>query len=198
MVLKDDHGHVPYKIEPSFTHSSSYTMREPEYDDPLAPRFDRFIDGFRRDPNSTFSAAAHLEDPTRQLPLHHGPYYDLHLATLENAHIGLARRLKGRHLQMIAIGGSIGTVENAQLTPTRANIGLRNRAVCRVRQIVEQRRPGLTARGLFDSWSDAVLYMSGSGRACCDLPSGRILFILGNTLSGPLLGIRHGLEVCTT
>lgn len=113
MVPKDDHGPVPYKIEPSFTHSSSYTMREPEYDDPLAPRFDRFIDSFRRDPNSTFSAASHLEDPSRQLPMHNGShYYDLHLATLENAHIGLSRRLKGRHLQMIAIGGSIGMLKS--------------------------------------------------------------------------------------
>ncbi|CAI4216677.1 unnamed protein product [Parascedosporium putredinis] len=36
-------------------------------------------------------------------------YYDIHQATLQTAHSGLARELKGRHLQMIAIGGSIGT-----------------------------------------------------------------------------------------
>jgi hypothetical protein len=35
----------------------------------------------------------------------------LRLATLENAHSALARKLKGRHLQMIAIGGSIGELQ---------------------------------------------------------------------------------------
>ncbi|KAI0478724.1 amino acid permease [Xylariaceae sp. FL0804] len=39
-----------------------------------------------------------------------GPHpYDLRLAALQTAQSHLARKLKGRHLQMIAIGGSIGT-----------------------------------------------------------------------------------------
>lgn len=95
--------------EESLTHGSSYSMREPEYEAEPPPRIDRFLDTFRRDPNSTFLlSAVHLDGPVRQQ--HNGShYYDLHLATLENAHIGLSRKLKGRHLQMIAIGGSIGT-----------------------------------------------------------------------------------------
>ncbi len=95
--------------EDSLAHGSSYSMREPEYEAEPPPRFHRFIDTFRRDPNSTFLlSAVHLDGPARQQ--HNGShYYDLHLATLENAHIGLSRKLKGRHLQMIAIGGSIGT-----------------------------------------------------------------------------------------
>ncbi|OAQ59449.1 general amino-acid permease GAP1 [Pochonia chlamydosporia 170] len=36
-------------------------------------------------------------------------YYDLGAATAQSADTGLARKLKGRHLQMIAIGGAIGT-----------------------------------------------------------------------------------------
>ncbi|CAK7223390.1 histidine permease [Sporothrix eucalyptigena] len=36
-------------------------------------------------------------------------FYDLRGANLATAHSGLSRELKGRHLQMIAIGGSIGT-----------------------------------------------------------------------------------------
>ncbi|CAK7209757.1 histidine permease [Sporothrix bragantina] len=36
-------------------------------------------------------------------------FYDLRSANLATAHSGLSRELKGRHLQMIAIGGSIGT-----------------------------------------------------------------------------------------
>ena len=46
--------------------------------------------------------------PTREIRGH--PYYDLRSANLATAHSGLSRELKGRHLQMIAIGGSIGTL----------------------------------------------------------------------------------------
>ncbi len=94
----------------SFTYGSSHSMREPEYEQQSPLRFGRFVDTFRRDPNSTFLLAEHDHDPTVARRQHNGShYYDLHLATLENAHIGLSRSLKGRHLQMIAIGGSIGT-----------------------------------------------------------------------------------------
>ena len=37
------------------------------------------------------------------------PYYDIHLATIQTSHTALARRLKSRHLQMIAFAGSVGT-----------------------------------------------------------------------------------------
>jgi len=38
-----------------------------------------------------------------------GHYFDLQGANFATANSGLSRELKGRHLQMIAIGGSIGT-----------------------------------------------------------------------------------------
>ena len=96
--------------EDSLTPGSTYSMREPDYDNQPPPRFERFIDGFRRDPEATLlprgplgilDAGAHR--------VHEGlPYYDLRQATIETANPGLARKLHGRHLQMIAIGGSIG------------------------------------------------------------------------------------------
>ncbi|KAM3491378.1 hypothetical protein MY3957_005320 [Beauveria namnaoensis] len=100
-----------YKSKDDFTYGSSHSMREAAaYEEPNS-RIGRFFDTFRRDPNSTFLLAEHHgHDPAIARRQHNGShYYDLHLATLENAHIGLSRSLKGRHLQMIAIGGSIGT-----------------------------------------------------------------------------------------
>ncbi|KAL1957082.1 hypothetical protein VTO42DRAFT_6340 [Malbranchea cinnamomea] len=59
----------------------------------------RFLDSFKRDPN------AHV---LRQLGAD-GKVYDLEEAAAATAASPLHRRLKSRHLQMIAIGGSIGT-----------------------------------------------------------------------------------------
>ncbi|KAI9171503.1 amino-acid permease-like protein [Paramyrothecium foliicola] len=99
-----------FKLKEDSLHpGSSYSTREPDYDEVGPPRLERFIDSFRRDPNQALFPANHLGDlgPGRT---HNGAhYYDLRQAALESAHAGLARKLKGRHLQMIAIGGSIGT-----------------------------------------------------------------------------------------
>ncbi|UKZ79614.1 hypothetical protein TrVFT333_007372 [Trichoderma virens FT-333] len=105
-----------YKIkEESLTHGSSYSMREPNYEDDVKePRMDRFINSFKRDPNSKFFPSRDLDDigPLESVRRHNNgsPFYDLRRAALATAHSnGLSRKLKGRHLQMIAIGGSIGT-----------------------------------------------------------------------------------------
>lgn len=59
----------------------------------------RIWDSFKRDPNaSTTGEASKLEGG-----------FDPHAGAVATANSGLARKLKGRHLQMIAIGGSIGT-----------------------------------------------------------------------------------------
>ncbi|KAK3317302.1 general amino-acid permease GAP1 [Cercophora scortea] len=82
----------------------------------------RFVDTFRRDESS----AGLKNDPSfhdnggghsvrgglssNESREHHGArYFDLRGATAKTASSLLARELKGRHLQMIAIGGSIGT-----------------------------------------------------------------------------------------
>ncbi|OAA48756.1 Amino acid/polyamine transporter I [Metarhizium rileyi] len=98
--------------EESLMHGSSYSMPEPEYYEGHAPpRLHRFLDGFKRDTNLSFFPSDHLgqmDSPSNQRR-YGNHYYDLRLAALESANTGLARKLKGRHLQMIAIGGSIGT-----------------------------------------------------------------------------------------
>ncbi|THW72925.1 amino acid permease [Aureobasidium pullulans] len=61
----------------------------------------RMFDSFKRDPN------AHATPPGTVGA--DGKVFDVETANAATADSGLARHLKGRHLQMIAIGGSIGT-----------------------------------------------------------------------------------------
>lgn len=64
----------------------------------------RIVDSFRRDPAASV---------TRNTSIHsneeHRKPYDIESAAQATANSPLFRALKGRHLQMIAIGGSIGT-----------------------------------------------------------------------------------------
>lgn len=61
----------------------------------------RFLDSFKRDPNRRPT------NPAINSTGHNGAL-DPHMAVLATANTSLARKLKGRHLQMIAIGGSVG------------------------------------------------------------------------------------------
>jgi amino acid transporter len=64
------------------------------------PLMQRMVDSFK--PISRQQLVSHPGNEG----LNHG--YDVEAAAAATAHSPLARRLKGRHLQMIAIGGSIG------------------------------------------------------------------------------------------
>lgn len=74
------------------------------YDEPRKPLVTRIIDSFKRDPQASVMrdrASAHAAEGGRS--------FDAETAAMATANSPLLRKLKGRHLQMIAIGGSIGT-----------------------------------------------------------------------------------------
>ncbi|ESZ97241.1 putative Uncharacterized amino-acid permease [Sclerotinia borealis F-4128] len=68
--------------------------------DSQEPWTTRFVDSFRRDPNAAVTKPSQREGVEG---------FDHQAAAEATANSGLARELKPRHLQMIAIGGSIGT-----------------------------------------------------------------------------------------
>lgn len=74
-----------------------------------------WIDGFRRAPPRSLKTASgsYQGYSSQQGPpsIHAGEnrHYDIRAANVKTASTPLARELKGRHLQMIAFGGSIGT-----------------------------------------------------------------------------------------
>jgi hypothetical protein len=84
-----------------------------------ASRWDRFLDGFKPDSSrvcrSKAAAAAAAESSTAADAGAKG--YDVEAAVEATSQSPLARKLKGRHLQMIAIGGSIGAFDQDPLRP---------------------------------------------------------------------------------
>lgn len=75
------------------------------------PIFTRLADSFRRETNTNNTHAFKAE----------GGGFDHEGAAQRTANSGLARKLKGRHLQMIAIGGSIGKLYTNKLEGGVAN-----------------------------------------------------------------------------
>ena len=89
--------------ENSTPETSFFGIHEPNYnDEPPGKRSIpmRLWDSFQRDPNAHATPVGTLGA--------NGKVFDLEGAAQATANTTLARKLKGRHLQMIAIGGSIG------------------------------------------------------------------------------------------
>lgn len=85
----------------SFTPVSGNSTFETSMNDVKKPLGARVVDSFRRDPNASVTRGS-IGGARRRS-------FDAEAAAHATAASPLLRRLKGRHLQMIAIGGSIGT-----------------------------------------------------------------------------------------
>jgi hypothetical protein len=78
----------------------------------------RVIDSFKRDPNAHVTKAGQVGAD--------GQVFDVEEAAANTANSPLHRRLKSRHLQMIAIGGSIGMHSTNLDLSSRASRGRRD------------------------------------------------------------------------
>jgi hypothetical protein len=98
-------GGFEMKREPRYRLTSHWGhWSGPDFDDDnylRRRRWKRFVDSFRRDPRLAMNSQG--------VDGANGRVFDPANAAAATANAPLARRLKGRHLQMIAIGGSIGT-----------------------------------------------------------------------------------------
>lgn len=114
--------HNPENIDPEkavtaapIHDTDTTTATEPVYDNaPHRSWKTRFVDSFKRDPNAAVITGKAAENMTVGVPSagaggpSHKTGFDHAGAAARTANSGLNRKLKSRHLQMIAIGGSIG------------------------------------------------------------------------------------------
>jgi hypothetical protein len=114
----------------------------------------RVLDSFKRDPNTNMPPGRALGSD--------GKIFDVESAAQNTATSPLARRLKGRHLQMIAIGGSIGMCDLPFKTFVQHfNHMYRYWLVCRIWTGTCEWRTGQSGHRILCSRSVDVLHRPG-------------------------------------
>lgn len=132
--------------------------------------FPGLIDSFKRNPNVAITPKGTVGAD--------GHVFNSEAAALATANSPLERRLKSRHLQMIAIGGSIGMLRFCSLDTqslTWADLGIRNWSIRWFRQRFEHWRSSGTDPRIRSDRRDAILHCSRSRRTRSSLSCGRII-----------------------
>lgn len=131
----------------------------------------RFVDSFKRDENAHVINPAEAEAAGAGKAGHGG--FDHAGAAAATANSGLARKLKGRHMQMIAIGGSIGELGLSRLARdglTKVLTVSRNWSFRYFWCCFVDRRTRIIGYCLWNYWYSYVLYCSSIGRAGSAFP----------------------------
>lgn len=117
----------------------------------------RTLDSFKRDPNITISRKGIFGAD--------GRVFDAEQAAQGTANTALMRRLKGRHLQMIAFGGSIGWWMSFARFRNEWNVDCRYRdwPLRRIREITAAWRTRVSAHSVLPDRHNALLHGSCSG-----------------------------------
>lgn len=119
----------------------------------------RILDSFKQDPN--------LRTTPRGVVGANGKVFDCEAAAHAIADSPLHRKLKGRHLQMIAIGGSIGMHAPAIHAPDRLDTDkiflTRDWPLCRLGQGSAHRWTGIVVDRLYVDWRHVILHRASAG-----------------------------------
>lgn len=164
---------------------------------PKGPWTKRVIDSFKRDPNASVLHAA--------VPLDGGGF-DHKAAAERTANSGLARKLKSRHLQMIAIGGSIGESNLFLFSILLAHDA---KFICALLMVLVYRHwsvrhfwccsftgwPSILDHCVWYHWHHVILHRKCPGRDGCSIPYFWFILRLFYPFPGSCMGLCHGLEV---
>jgi hypothetical protein len=185
MAVDDDNYGTEKSFERESRSSAAYYGESSVHRDGIGRRV---LDSFRRDPGMHMTPKCSSGAD--------GKVFDVESAAANTANSPLVRRLKGRHLQMIAIGGSIGNYStmNTYAHPLMLAFS-RYWIVRRLWSGARAEWTRITAHCLLLGGCNDVLYSPRTRRNGRSVPSRRVLFILLDEVSGPSLGICNGVEV---
>lgn len=182
-----------FKMEPTKSHSGTSMATV----SPLLISQPRTVKSVSAKAFDTFRAGP--ERMIAQTITKDGRRYDAKAAAFNTANTPLVRRLKGRHLQMIAIGGSIGMSRYPVLLLkkgiTLLLTALRHGFIHRFRSRPRDWWARLSSHCLYTDRRGVVLYCSSAGRDGSDLSCSWVLLNLCHTVHRSSMGICLWLEL---